>query len=48
MAEIRTSQSDGLYYECPSCGEDIELGQKYCSECGEPIEWIEDLECDDE
>lgn len=39
--------SNSLYYECPSCGYEIELGQNYCSECGEPIEWKEVYEYED-
>lgn len=32
-------------YECPECGnEDIELGQSYCDECGEPLNWKEEEE----
>lgn len=35
--------TDDMFYECPSCGNDeIELGQKYCQECGEAFEWKEE------
>lgn len=37
MEEI--TMNECMFYECPKCGEDIELGQRYCQECGEPIEW---------
>ena len=42
MAEI--IMDNRIYgYECPSCGsEDIEIGQNYCQDCGEPIDWKED------
>lgn len=30
-------------FMCPVCkNEEIELGQKYCQICGEPLEWEED------
>lgn len=30
-------------FMCPVCkNEEIELGQKYCQICGEPLEWKED------
>lgn len=30
-------------FMCPVCkNEEIELGQKYCQICGEPLEWVED------
>lgn len=39
--------TDSLYYECPRCGNDeIELGQNFCDNCGEPIEWKEAYECE--
>lgn len=45
MTVIKIQEDDGFYYECPVCGNDeIELGQNYCSDCGEAIEWKEDLE----
>ena len=45
MAEIKIEQEHDLFYECPKCGNDeIELGQKYCQICGEPIDWKEDYE----
>ena len=37
MAEI--TMNENMFYECPKCGGDIELGQRYCQECGEPLEW---------
>lgn len=42
MAEIKIEQGHGIIYECPECGHDVELGQNYCQECGEPLEWRED------
>mgnify|MGYP003293196553 CR=1 FL=1 len=28
-------------YECPKCGnDDIEMGQYYCQDCGECIDWF--------
>lgn len=31
-------------FMCPVCkNEEIELGQKYCQICGEPLEWEERL-----
>ena len=27
--------------KCPNCGEEIELGDRYCSGCGNLIEWRE-------
>lgn len=41
MAEIKMDENV-LCYECPECGEEVELGQSYCQECGEPLEWRED------
>ncbi len=44
MAEIKTDHKISGY-ECPECGNDeIELGQSFCQDCGEPIEWKEDYE----
>lgn len=35
--------TDDMFYECPFCGNDeIELGQKFCEECGEAFEWKEE------
>ena len=44
MAKINVIESDCFgYYTCPVCGDDdIELGQKHCKNCGEPIEWEEE------
>ena len=42
MAEIRIDKPERHIYECPECGEEIELGQCYCQNCGEPLEWKED------
>lgn len=45
MAEINIHNSingNGLDFECPNCGNEIELGQNYCHECGEAIEWRDD------
>lgn len=41
MAEIKMDKSV-LFYECPVCGSEVELGQSYCQECGEPLEWKEE------
>ena len=42
MVEIKTDHKISGY-ECPECGNDeIELGQSFCQDCGEPIEWKED------
>lgn len=44
MAEIKMDQKISGY-ECPECGnDDIELGQSFCRDCGEPIEWKEEYE----
>jgi predicted amidophosphoribosyltransferase len=40
MAKI--IMTGGIDYECPECGSDIELGQNYCKDCGEGIDWIEE------
>lgn len=44
MAKITIKMEKGVGgYECPECGnDDIELGQNYCEDCGEPIEWEEE------
>lgn len=39
MAEIKFDSS--MFYECPVCGSDIELGDNYCQNCGELLEWKE-------
>lgn len=44
MAEIKIESGHGLYYECPECGAEVELGQNYCQDCGEPLDWKEDYE----
>lgn len=44
MADIRIEHGHGIIYECPECGHDVELGQNYCQDCGEPLEWKEDYE----
>lgn len=44
MAEIKIESGHGLYYECPECETEVELGQNYCQECGEPLDWKEDYE----
>ncbi len=31
-------------YECPECGCEVEMGQNYCQDCGEPLEWVEELD----
>lgn len=42
MIEISMdNELPGGVYECPKCGEEIELGDNFCSGCGEPIEWRE-------
>lgn len=43
MAKIKTGPEQNIGYECPVCeNEEIELGQKYCQICGEPLEWVEE------
>ena len=42
VAEIKIIEGHGLDYECPECGAKVELGQNYCQECGEPLEWREE------
>jgi len=39
MAEIIIT--DALFYECPNCENEVELGQNYCHECGEALVWKE-------
>ena len=41
MAKI--IMTGGISYECPECGSDIELGQNYCQDCGEEIDWTPDF-----
>ena len=42
MIEINMNDElPGGVYECPNCGEEIELGDRYCSGCGNLIEWRE-------
>ena len=31
-----------LFHECPKCGDEIEEGQNFCQNCGEPLEWKEE------
>ena len=40
MAQIMITK--GLFYECPECGAEVELGDNYCKDCGEPLDWKED------
>lgn len=43
MAEIKLDmEHDGIFYECPVCGGEVEMGQDYCQDCGEPLEWMEE------
>lgn len=42
MAEIKIEDGHGILYKCPECGTDVELGQSFCQDCGEPLEWKED------
>lgn len=42
MAKIKINIEQGIFYECPSCGNNVELGQYYCQDCGEPLEWVEE------
>lgn len=37
MAEI--IMDNKMFYECPECGSEVELGQLYCQECGEGLDW---------
>lgn len=42
MAKIKINIEQGIFYECPACGNNVELGQYYCQDCGEPLEWVEE------
>lgn len=44
MAEIKVEIWHGIDgYECPeSENDEVELGQSFCQECGEPLEWKEE------
>lgn len=44
MADIKIIKGRGLIYECPECEAEVELGQTYCQECGEGLNWKEDYE----
>ena len=44
MAEIKIIKGHGLNYECPECGARVELGQNYCQDCGDPLNWKEDYD----
>lgn len=46
MAKIKIEEGRTISsYECPECGNDeIELGQNYCDQCGEPLDWEEEYE----
>lgn len=46
MAEIK--MDSGMFYDCPECGNEVELGDNYCQECGEPLDWKEEYNFDDE
>lgn len=46
MAEIKMDSR--MFYDCPECGNEVELGDNYCQECGEPLEWKEEYNFDDE
>lgn len=41
MAEIKLDM-EHVIYECPKCGSEVEFGQSYCQDCGEPLEWVEE------
>lgn len=42
MAKIKLEMEHGIMYECPNCAGTVEMGQDYCQDCGEPLEWVED------
>ena len=44
MTKIKISEKRGIFYVCPKCSDEVVLGQNYCGECGEPIEWMDDRE----
>lgn len=37
-----------IIYECPECGNEVEIGQNYCQNCGEPLNWRENEESAEE
>lgn len=37
-----------IIYECPECGNEVELGQYYCQNCGEPLNWRENEDMKEE
>ena len=43
MAKIKLEMEHGIMYECPNCAGKVEMGQDYCQDCGEPLEWVEDF-----
>ena len=42
MADIKIVKGHGLVYECPECEAEVELGQTYCPECGDGLNWNDD------
>ena len=43
MAKIKLEMEHGIMHECPNCAGKVEMGQDYCQDCGEPLEWVEDV-----
>lgn len=43
MAKIKLEMEHGIMYEGPNCAGKVEMGQDYCQDCGEPLEWVEDV-----
>ena len=43
MAKIKLEMEHSIMYEGPNCAGKVEMGQDYCQDCGEPLEWVEDV-----
>lgn len=49
LEEYRMVKPDAiLVFQCPSCHEEIDEGDRFCRYCGQPIDWSDWFDEDDE